>query len=179
MPPYGRHHERLQSVGGGDLLGDLRVEDAGHRLLPDLLVLLARQLEVLVIGLEPNSWIAVFWEVVIDVLDDRFLAPGKITDVAEAGDNLVAFLEERIVHELQIAIADGQLHHVEFLLVVLEDERGDLAGDVRRKCLSLDLDEKRRLKGVEIHASGLRWGPPHRVVLNRYLPARREKCRIG
>ena len=94
--------------------------------MPYLLVLLARQLKALVVSLEPDSRIAVFREVVIDVLDDRFLAWGEVVHVAEAGDDLVALLEERIVHKLQIAIADGQLHDVEFLLVVLEDERGDL-----------------------------------------------------
>ena len=42
--------------------------------------------------------------------------------------------------------------------------------------LSLDLDQERRLEGVQVHASGLRSDRP-RGGLSGYLPARRERCR--
>ena len=65
--------------------------------------------------------------------------------------------EERVVHEPQVAIEDENLHHVELLLHVLEDERSDLASKVREQRLSIDLDEERRLEGVQVHALGLCW----------------------
>ena len=75
----------------------------------------------------------------------------EIVHVTEAGDDLVALLEERVVHEPQVSVGD------ELLLVVLEDERSDLASEVREQRLSLDLDEERRLEGVHVHPPGYCW----------------------
>lgn len=60
------------------------------------------------------------------------LVPINVTYEAlpEAGDDLVSLLEQRIVHELQMPVGDREFHHVEFVLVVLEHERGDLVCDV-------------------------------------------------
>ena len=82
----------------------------------------------------------------------RLLARREVADISETGDDLVAFLEQGIVDELEVPVSDRELQHVEFLLVVLENERGDLLRDVRREGLPLDLDQKGRFEGVDIHA---------------------------
>ena len=155
----GRDH-RGEAVGGGDLFGDFRIEDAGSGFLPDFLVLLAREFEALVVGLDADGRIAVFREVVIDVLDDRLLARREVPHVAEAGNDLVAFLEQRIVDELQVAVGHRQLEDIQLLLVVGEDERSDLLGDVLREVLPLDLNQKCRLEGIKIHAFLRRFAVP-------------------
>lgn len=147
----GRNH-RTEAVGPCDLLGDLGIENAGSGLLPDLLVLFPGQLEAFVIGLDANGRVTVLREVVIDVLDDGFLSRREIADIPEACDDLVALLEQGIVDELEVPVGDRQLQDVEFLLVVLEDERSDLLRDIRREGLPLDLDQKGRFEGVDIHA---------------------------
>ncbi|SPD74386.1 hypothetical protein PITCH_A230072 [uncultured Desulfobacterium sp.] len=147
----GRDH-RSEAVGPCDLFGDLGIEDAGRGLLPDLLVLLPGQLETFVVGLDANGRVAVFREVVVDVLDDGFFPRREVADISETGDDLVAFLEQGIVDELEVPVGDRQLQDVEFLFVVFEDERGDLLRDVRREGLPLDLDQKGRFEGVDIHA---------------------------
>jgi len=147
----GRNH-RSEAVGPRDLLGDLGIENAGSGLLPDLLVLLSGQLEAFVVGLDMDGRVTVLRKVVVDILDDRLLARREVADISETGDDLVAFLEQGIVNELEVPVGDRELQHVEFLLVVLEDERGDLLRDIRRKGLPLDLDHKSRFEGVDIHA---------------------------
>ena len=148
----GRDHRR-EAVGPRDLFGDLGIEDAGRGLLPDLLVFLPGQLEAFVVGFDADGRVAVLREVVVDVLDDRLLARREVADVSEAGDDLVAFLEQGIVDELEVSVGDRQLQDVEFLFVVFEDERSDLLGDVRREGLPLDLDHKSRFECVDVHAS--------------------------
>ncbi|OQB35373.1 MAG: hypothetical protein BWY06_03171 [Candidatus Latescibacteria bacterium ADurb.Bin168] len=147
----GRDH-RSEAVGPCDLLGDLGIEDAGRGLLPNLLVLLSSQLEAFVIGLDMDGRVTVLRKVVVDILDDRLLARREVADISETGDDLVALLEQGIVDELEVSVGDREFQDVEFLLVVLEDERGDLLRDIRRKGLPLDLDQKSRFEGVDIHA---------------------------
>ncbi len=147
----GRDH-RSEAVGPCDLLGDLGIENAGSGLLPDLLVLLSGQLEAFVVGLDMDGRVTVLRKVIVDILDDRLLPRREVADISETGDDLVAFLEQGIVDELEVPVGDRELQHVEFLLVVLEDERGDLLRDIRRKGLPLDLDQKSRFEGVDIHA---------------------------
>jgi len=152
MAALGGRNHRSEAVGPCDLLGDLGVEDAGRGLLPDLLVLLSGQLEAFVVGLDMDGRVTVLRKVIVDILDDRLLARREVADIPEACDDLVAFLEQGIVDELEIPVGDREFQDVEFLLVVLEDERGDLLRDIRRKGLPLDLDQKSRFEGVDIHA---------------------------
>ena len=93
MVAFGGRNHRREAVGGGDLLGDFRIEDAGSGFLPDLLVFLAREFEALVVGLDADGRVAVFRKIVIDVFDDRLLTRREVPHVAEAGHDLIAFLE--------------------------------------------------------------------------------------
>lgn len=93
-----------------------------------------------------------FRKVVVDVLDDGLLARREVADISETGNDLVAFLEQGIVDELEVSVGDRQLQHMEFLLVLLEDERSELMGDFHREGLHPHLDQRNRLGGVDIHA---------------------------
>jgi hypothetical protein len=154
----GRDH-RTETIGPCDLLGDLGIENAGSGLLPDLLVLFPGQLEAFVIGLDANGRVTVLREVVIDVLDDGFLSRREIADIPEACDDLVALLEQGIVDELEVPVGDRQFQDVEFLLVVLEDERSDLLRDIRREGLPSIWIRKVGLK-VSISMRRSPVGPP-------------------
>ena len=160
MMALGGRHDRFEAVGRGDLLGYFGIENTRRGFLPDLLVFLSGQLEAFVVGFDTDGGVAVFWEVVIDILDDRLLAGREITHITEPGNDLVAFLEQRIVDELQVAVGHRQFEDIQLLLVVCEDERGDLLGDVLREVLPLDLNQKCRPEGIQIHALLRRFAVP-------------------
>ena len=83
MPADSLCDHRNKPVLSRDLFGNLGVEDAWRRLLPDSLDLPSGELMSLIISLDLDSRGAAIREVVVYFLDDGNLPRGEVIDVAE------------------------------------------------------------------------------------------------